>query len=246
MKKNANTNKRSILMILAAGALLLGLGLAQMGQGQGQGRGPGAGAGYAQTAQPLTPEAEAALLEALTGPAGEYAAYAMYTAVLEKYGQVEPYASIQQAEAKHIAAVQRQLDLYGVDYPKTNPYLGQVEAPDSLEEAARAWAEGEISNIEMYDRLLPVVADYPNLVQVFTNLRNASEAMHLPAFQLAAESGGTLTPEQMQQLQQQSGHTHGAGGAGGHGGRGAAAHGGQAAGDCNHTPPAWAGPNAQH
>ncbi|WP_456410936.1 ferritin-like domain-containing protein [Oceanithermus sp.] len=222
MKKNTNTKRNPILMTLAAGALLLGLAFAQMGGGPQAAQ---------QPTTPLTEEAKTALYYALTGPEGEYAAYAMYSAVIEKYGAVEPYVSIQQAEAKHIAALQRQLDAYGIAYPE-NPYLGKVPAPESLEDAAKAWAEGEVNNVAMYDELMPLVADYPNLVQVFTNLRAASENMHLPAFQLAAENGGTLTPEQMQELQQKTGHTHGAGGQGA---------GGQ--GNCNHTAPAPATTN---
>ncbi|ADR37572.1 hypothetical protein Ocepr_2122 [Oceanithermus profundus DSM 14977] len=191
--------KQTMILTLAAGSLVLGLGFgfAQMGQGKG----PGAGAGYAQVqTQPLSEEAKNALLEALTGPEGEYAAYAMYTAVIEKYGEVEPYVSIRKAEAKHIEALKRQLDRYGVDYPAENPYLGQVSAPESLEDAAKAWAEGEVANVAMYDRLMEAVKDYPNLVQVFDHLRAASQERHLPAFSLAAENGGTLSPEQMQEL----------------------------------------------
>ncbi len=191
--------KPTMILTLAAGSLVLGLGFgfAQMGQGKG----PGAGAGYAQPqTQPLSEEAKNALLEALTGPEGEYAAYAMYTAVIEKYGEVEPYVSIRKAEAKHIEALKRQLDRYGVDYPAENPYLGQVSAPESLEAAAKAWAEGEVANVAMYDRLMEAVADYPGLVQVMDHLRAASQERHLPAFTLAAENGGTLSPEQMQEL----------------------------------------------
>ncbi|WP_456446168.1 ferritin-like domain-containing protein [Oceanithermus sp.] len=191
--------KPTMILTLAAGSLVLGLGFgfAQMGQGKG----PGAGAGYAQVqTQPLSEEAKNALLEALVGPEGEYAAYAMYTAVIEKYGEVEPYVSIRKAEAKHIEALKRQLDRYGVDYPAENPYLGQVSAPESLEDAAKAWAEGEVANVAMYDRLMEAVQDYPNLVQVFDHLRAASQERHLPAFSLAAENGGTLSPEQMQEL----------------------------------------------
>ena len=148
----------------------------------------------------LSDQAKEAILEALLGPEGEYAAYAMYTAVIEKFGAVEPYVSIREAEARHIEALKRLLDRYGVPYPEENPYLGKVPAPESLEAAARAWAEGEVKNIEMYDRLLPLVRDYPEVVRVFTNLRRASLEKHLPAFQAAAEAGGTLTKAAMEKL----------------------------------------------
>ena len=170
-----------------------------------------------------SPEVKAALLEALTGPEGEYAAYAMYNAVIDKYGDVEPYVTIREAEARHITALQRQLDKYGIDYPTENPYIGKVEAPDSLEAAAKAWADGEIANVEMYDRLLAQVPadEYPDVVRVFENLRAASLNAHLPIFQAAAENGGTLTTEQMQEIAPQGlagGHGSGFGAErGGHG-----------------------------
>lgn len=133
--------------------------------------------------------------EALTGPDGEYAAAASYQAVLDKFGQVEPYATILGAELKHINALTRQLDRAGVAVP-ANPYLGNLEAPENLEAAAKAWAEGEILNIEMYDKLLTQTSD-SNLTRVLTNLRRSSQESHLPMFELAAENGGTLTAEQM-------------------------------------------------
>ena len=74
----------------------------------------------------------------LFGAEGEYAAYATYDAILEEYGSVNPYANIMAAEAKHIAALKEILDLYHVAYPDENPYLGMIEAPTSLAEAAQA------------------------------------------------------------------------------------------------------------
>ncbi len=88
--------------------------------------------------------------EALTGPDGEFAAAASYQAVLDKFGQVEPYATILGAELKHINALTRQLERAGVTVP-ANPYLGKLEAPENLQLAAEAWAEGEILNVEMYE-----------------------------------------------------------------------------------------------
>lgn len=133
--------------------------------------------------------------EALTGPDGEYAAAASYQAVLDKFGQVEPYATILGAELKHINALTRQLERAGVKVP-ANPYVGNLEAPENLEAAAKAWAEGEILNVEMYDKLLIRTSD-SNLTRVLTNLRRSSQESHLPMFELAAENGGTLTAEQM-------------------------------------------------
>ena len=136
------------------------------------------------------------VLAALMGPEGEYAAAASYEAVLNKYGSVEPYATIYQAELRHINALVRQLERLGEPVP-ANPYTGKIMAPKDLTTAAEAWALGEILNVELYDDLIPKT-DNTNLLRVLGNLRSASLEMHLPAFELAAKNGGVLTSEQMQ------------------------------------------------
>lgn len=138
---------------------------------------------------PSDDPAVGALWEALLGPDGEYAASAMYAAVLAEYGQVEPYARIQAAEERHATALVNRLSAYGITAP-ANPYLGVVAAPADLVTAAQAWADGEVANIAMYDRLLPLVAGDAQSTKVLTNLRRASQEMHLPAFQAAAANGG--------------------------------------------------------
>jgi hypothetical protein len=138
---------------------------------------------------------EAIAWEALMGPDGEYAAAASYQAVIDAYGPVEPYSTIKEAEERHIDALIRQLERYGVEVPE-NPYLGQLEAPTDLETAATEWAVGEIANVEMYDELL-ASADDPQLIRVLENLRRASLESHLPAFEAAAANGGTLDPGSM-------------------------------------------------
>lgn len=133
---------------------------------------------------------EEIILAALMGPDGEYAAAASYLAVLEEYGQVEPYATIYEAELRHADALIRQLERLGVEVPE-NPYLGEIPAPEDLQSAAEAWAEGEVLNIELYDYLLTMTDD-EQLTKVLNNLRAASLDSHLPAFRAAAENGGTL------------------------------------------------------
>lgn len=138
----------------------------------------------------LTMTGEEVILAALMGPDGEYAAAASYLAVLEEYGQVEPYATIYEAELRHADALIRQLERLGAEVPE-NPYLGQIAAPADLQSAAEAWAEGEVLNVELYDYLLTMTDD-EQLIKVLNNLRSASLDSHLPAFEAAAENGGTL------------------------------------------------------
>lgn len=133
---------------------------------------------------------EEIILAALMGPDGEYAALASYQAVLDEFGQVEPYATILEAESRHANALIRQLERLGVEVPE-NPYLGFIEAPADLQTAAEAWAEGEILNVALYDYLL-TQTDNSQLTKVLNNLRSASLNSHLPAFEAAAENGGVL------------------------------------------------------
>ena len=132
---------------------------------------------------------------ALMGPDGEYAAAALYQAVINEYGPVEPYVSIKEGEERHIDALTRQLERLGFDVPQ-NPYVAVASAPEDLQTAAEAWAEGEIANVEMYDGLIAQTED-ESLLRVLENLRRASLESHLPLFELAAENGGLLTAEQM-------------------------------------------------
>lgn len=159
---------------------------------------------------PADPYAAAAWV-ALMDEEGEYAAIAAYTAVLEKYGDtVEPYASIVQSEYRHADALIRQLQRLGVHVPD-NPWLGEIPAPENLEDAALAWAEGEVANVELYDNLLEQVQGDAKLARVFTNLRRASQDHHLPLFGMAAEHGGQLTYAQMDAFRQENGHGRGKG-----------------------------------
>ena len=141
----------------------------------------------------LNETAKAALITALTGKDGEYAARAEYEAILDKFGsEVLPYAHIIQAEQKHIAALEQQCRALGVPIPE-DPYLGKVQSPATLAEAAKAGILAEEANVKMYDELLKAVEGYPTLVQVFTRLQSASANHHLPALQAAEANGGQVT-----------------------------------------------------
>jgi len=139
---------------------------------------------YVTDESSLPAEVQEVVLEALLGPEGEYAAHATYAAIIDEYGRVNPFVNIMASEAKHIEALQRILDRYGIAYPE-NPYLGEVDAPGSLAEAAQAGVDAEIANVALYERQLATAADHPDILEVFLNLQTASQESHLPAFQRA-------------------------------------------------------------
>lgn len=165
-------------------------------------------------------KAERAAWEALVGPDGEYAALATYDAIIAKFGEVEPYVSIRQAEERHAAALERQLQRMGVAVPASNPYEGKITAPDSLLAAAKTGAKAEIANVDLYDDLIADAKGDSRLQRVFTNLQRASRDHHLPAHELAAEGDGTLTAAQMRTLAADHGGQGGQGGQGGNRGNG--------------------------
>jgi len=134
----------------------------------------------------VNPAIKEALTEALAGPDGEYAAYAEYSAIIKKFGEVLPYVNIRGAEERHINALKGHFEMYGLPVPE-NKYLGKITVPASLVEAAKAGVVAEERNVAMYDRLLAKVKDNPDLQRVFTNLQSASRDHHLPAFKAAAE-----------------------------------------------------------
>jgi hypothetical protein len=112
-------------------------------------------------------------------------AYAIYEAVLEQFGNVRPFTNIQRAEAQHIAAWEFLFDRYELALPAAEPLAATPEFA-TVAEACQAAADAEIANFGLYDEMLTTFKDYPDMVQVVTALRDASEFRHLPAFERCA------------------------------------------------------------
>jgi hypothetical protein len=171
-----------------------GQGQASGGQGMGQGGGQGRGNadrescvadeclfvdGLEYPAGTLTDAAKSALASALDD---EYKALATYEAVMAKEGRVRPFVMIARAEEQHISSLKALFDKYGMTVTE-NPYTGKVTAPDSMTASCQAGVDAEIANAALYrDTLLPAVKDFADITGVFTNLMNASQERHLPAF----------------------------------------------------------------
>lgn len=168
-----------------------------MGMGQGTGRGNGQGMMNADRGNCVADEcllvdgldypvgtlsdgAKQALLSALDD---EYKAFASYQAVITKLGAVRPFSMIIRAEEQHISSLKALFDKYGVAIPE-NPYFLKVVVPNTLQSACQVGVDAEISNASLYkDTLLPAVKEYTDITSVFTNLMNASQERHLPAFE---------------------------------------------------------------
>ena len=120
----------------------------------------------------------------------EYHAEAFYAAVMDKFGTVRPFANIIRAEQQHASYVIDLMKTYGMTVP-ANTQLGSAEiaavVPASIGEACSVGVEAEIANKDLYDgQLLPVVSGYADITQVLIALRDASQNMHLPAFERCA------------------------------------------------------------
>lgn len=128
----------------------------------------------------LPTQVKTALDEAIND---EYKALATYDVVIAKFGQVRPFSMIKGAEEQHIASLKAIYDKYGLKAPE-NEWGKKVTAPTTLQQACQIGVEAEIANVGLYrEKLLPEVEAYEDIVLVFTNLMNASEQKHLPAFE---------------------------------------------------------------
>jgi hypothetical protein len=154
------------------------------------------GAGSSGSARTLPPEAQSALIEALAGEDGEYAVRAKYTAIVEKFGAVQPYAHIKMIEGYQITALETQFKNNGIALPPDR-HAGKVIPPSTLMEAATMAIRAEGRSVALYERLLKSVAGQADILRVFQNLQRSSREAHLPALKAAAESGGSLTLEQI-------------------------------------------------
>ena len=128
----------------------------------------------------LSEEVKTALNEAIND---EYKALATYETVISAFGQVRPFSMIKGAEEQHVASLKAIYDKYGLTPPE-NQWIGQMPVPVTLQEACQTGVDAEIANAALYkNTLLPIVSNYEDITIVFTNLMNASQQKHLPAFE---------------------------------------------------------------
>lgn len=110
----------------------------------------------------------------------EFKAYETYTKIIEKFGLVQPFVNIKEAEAVHYAALIQLMQKYNVEVPLNN-WASKIEIPNTFIECCEMGVAGEISNIAMYNNLLSYAVE-PDIKDVLFRLQAASYNNHLPAF----------------------------------------------------------------
>jgi len=119
---------------------------------------------------------------------GEYKAQATYRASIENFGSKRPFIMIIRAQEQHISVLQSLFDKYSLEIPE-NLWLQKKVSVASIQEACRSGMKSELANIDLYkNELIPLVKEYEDITRVFTDLMNASEHRHLPAFEQCSNS----------------------------------------------------------
>jgi len=112
----------------------------------------------------------------------EYHAEAVYLKVIEKFGEVQPFANIVFAEERHSEVIAKLFTNRNLAVPASEWNLNNVPVFASLADACAGAVTAEIDNIELYDEYMDL--DLPqDVFNVFTSNRAASLNNHLPAFQ---------------------------------------------------------------
>jgi len=110
----------------------------------------------------------------------EFLARAEYEHIINKYGDVKPFANIIKAEESHIAMLKPLFGKYNFSVPVDNA-KDHLITPTDIKESLKTGVQAEIDNIAMYERFLKEPLN-DDVKAVFTELLNASKN-HLEAFQ---------------------------------------------------------------
>lgn len=110
----------------------------------------------------------------------EFKAYETYSKVIEKFGNINPFSNIKEAEAVHYSVLINLAQKYNVEVP-INDWADKIKIPNSVIECCELGVAAEIQNIEMYNNLLSF-ATQSDIIDVLFRLQAASFNNHLPAF----------------------------------------------------------------
>jgi hypothetical protein len=131
---------------------------------------------------PLPDATRDALLEVL---ADGRKAEATYAAVLARFGPVEPFLSIVEAERCDREVLLDLFRIHNVEIPPNPHQNAPLSAPPTLPEACASGVKIEEAAIAMFDRLLSQIRER-DVRMVFRQLQEASRSHHLPAFRACA------------------------------------------------------------
>eukprot|EP00792_Barthelona_sp_PAP020_P000990 TRINITY_DN11645_c0_g1_i1.p1 TRINITY_DN11645_c0_g1~~TRINITY_DN11645_c0_g1_i1.p1 ORF type:complete len:252 (-),score=51.82 TRINITY_DN11645_c0_g1_i1:778-1533(-) len=124
----------------------------------------------------------------------EYHAYESYKKVVEKFGAVNPFANILEAEVRHYEALATLANRYQVELP-INDWENKIDEPDSILEASEVCVAEEIDNIKMYDNLISYSKEYPDVLDTLYRLQAASYNNHLPALRQSVAKHLNIEPQ---------------------------------------------------
>lgn len=115
----------------------------------------------------------------------EYRARDTYQGVIDKFGNVRPFVNIKKSEEQHIRLLVGLYNTYGISVPSDT--VGGLATPATVNASCSLGVQAEIANADMYVGLLAGTTNYPDVQDVFKQLRDASLYQHLPAFQNCAD-----------------------------------------------------------
>lgn len=118
----------------------------------------------------------------------EYKSHETYSQVIHDFGDIRPFINIVEAEARHYTALLSLFEKYGIA-PPANRWVGKTSRFSSVHDACVAAIQGEIDNVNLYDRALKST-QRSDILAVYHALRAASHDRHLPAFRRCAEGKG--------------------------------------------------------
>ncbi len=117
----------------------------------------------------------------------EYLATAVYEQVNKDFNDPRPFVNIVEAENRHAERLKALFAVYKIPVPE-NPWTGSAAKFESVAEACKAGAQGEIVNRQLYDKLFKSTAREDILI-VYRALQRASDENHLPAFERCGAGG---------------------------------------------------------
>ena len=107
-------------------------------------------------------------------------ARATYNNIVLAYGEVDPFATIANAEQKHMATLAQVATNHGITLP-AETFTGSA-APSGYTTACQLGSTTEQTIIALYNQYIPQVTSYKDATTAFQSLLEASQN-HLTAFQ---------------------------------------------------------------